>query len=442
MDITLEKKTSTEGFIKITLKEDDYQPQVEEKIKDYSKKANIKGFRPGKVPFSYIKKLYGKSILVDEINQILSQSVTNYIKENKINILGEPLPNQDKSKSIDWENQKDFDFEYNIGMVDEFEYDLSPKVKVTAYDINVDDKTVAETIENLKLQNGTMTNPDVSEEGDALFGTLKQGDFTKDLLIESEDIDKELSKKFIGLKSGDSVKFDLHKAFTDSHRLSHMLGISQDEAKALNGDFEFTVKNVNRRVPAELNQEFFDRIFGADNVKSEKEFLDKIAATIGDNYEKETLSFLDYTIQNQFVESTKMDLPDAFLKKWLVISSEGKVTEEDVEKEYDAYIKDLKWSLIRNKITDDLQIKAEHEEVIEKTKQMIRAQFAQSGLGTQLEDNIDAFVDNYLKGDEGKNYYQLFSQVQSEKVMAAIKEKISISHKKVDLEKFKKLVSN
>lgn len=442
MDITLEKKTSTEGFIKITLKEGDYQPQVEEKIKDYSKKANIKGFRPGKVPFTYIKKLYGKSILVDEINQILTKSLTNYIKENKINILGDPLPNRDKSSSIDWDNQKDFDFEYNIGMVDEFEYDLSSKVKVTAYDINVDDKIVEETVENLKVQNGVMTNPEVSEPGDALFGTLTQDDFTKDLLIESADIDKKSAKKFVGLKGSDSVKFDLHKTFTDAYQLSHMLGISEDEVKAMKGDFEFTVKNVNRRVPAELNQEFYDKIFGKDNVKSEKEFRDKLITTISENYEKETLSFLDHTIQNKFVETTKMDLPDEFLKKWLVASNEGKITEEDVEKEYDAYVKDLKWSLIKNKVIEDQEIKVEHPDVIEKTRQLIREQFAHSGLGSQFEENIDAFVDNYLKSDEGNNYYKVFNQAQSEKVMAVIKEKINISHKKVSLEKFKELVSN
>ncbi len=442
MDITLEKKTLTEGFIKITLKEDDYQPQVEEKIKDYSKKANIKGFRPGKVPFNYIKKLYGKSILVEEINQILSQSLTSYIKDNKINILGEPLPNRDKSKDIDWENQRDFDFEYNIGMVNEFQYDLSPKVKVTAYDIDVDDKVINETLDNLKLQYGTMTNPEVSEAGDAFYGTLTQGDFTKDLLLESTRIDKKLAKKFVGLKGGDTIKFDLHKAFSDTHELSHILGISEDETKAMAGDFEFSVKNINRKIPGEMNQEFFDKIFGKDNVTSEKEFLEKVKSTISDNYQKETLSFLDYSIQNKFVESTKIELPDEFLKKWLMTANEGKITAEDIEKEYDAYIKDLKWSLIKNKIVEDEQIKIEHEDVLEKTREIIRAQFAQSGLGAQFEDSIDAFVDNYLKGENGNNYHKVFQQAQSEKIMACIKEKINVSHKKVDLEKFKKLVSN
>ena len=441
MDITLEKKTSTEGFIKITLKEGDYQPQVEEKIKDYSRKANIKGFRPGKVPFNYIRKLYGKSILVDEINQILSNSVTQYIKENKIKIIGEPLPNQDKSKEIDWDNQKDFDFEYNIGMAGDFDYDLSSEVKVTAYDIYVDDETLSKTVENLKMQHGTMTNPDISEEGDALFGTLAQEEFTKDLLIETSDIDKSTAEKFIGLKSGDAVTFDLHQAFSDSHKLSQLLGMSEDETKSLSGDFEFTVKNVNRKVPAVLDKAFFDRIFTSGDVNSEQEFLDKIRSSIEDNYSKETKSFLEHTIENKLIDSTKIDLPDEFLKKWLMASGEGKITEEQIKEGYHAYTKDIKWSLIRNKIIEDLEVKIESEDVLETTRKVIREQFAHLGLGSQLEDNLDAFIDNYLKGDDGSNYSKMYSQTISDKLMAIIKEKISITREKVDVEKFNELVS-
>lgn len=442
MDITLEKKTSTEGFIKIKLKQNDYQPQVEEKIKDYRKKANVKGFRPGKVPSGYIKKLYGKSILVEEINQILSESLSNYIKENKINLLGEPLPNQEKSQNIDWENQDEFDFEYNIGMVDDFKYDLSDKVKVTAYEIKIDDKIVDETLDNLKVQSGNMANPETSEEGDAIFGNVNQGEFEKDLSVETADIDKKYVKKFIGVRKDDEIKFDLHKTFPDTHKLSHALGLTEEETKALTGSFQFTVKNINRRVPADLNQEFFDKIFGKDAVKSENEFIDKVKTTIGGNYEKETENFLNHSIQNKIVETTKIDLPDEFLKKWLLASNEGKVTPDDIEKDYDAYVKDLKWSIIKNKISVDENIKVEHEDVQEKTRDIIRMQFAQSGLGAQFESNINAFVENYLKGDNGNNYYKVFNETQSEKIMAVIKEKISISNKKVDLEKFKKLVSN
>ena len=170
MEITLNKKSSTEATIKITLKEADYQPKVEEKVKDFSKKANIKGFRQGKVPASVIKRMYGKTILVDEINHILTHSINDYIKENKINVLGDPLPDLEKTGSIDWDNQKDFDFEYNIGMVEEIPYDISKKQKVTEYQIKVDDDTLNDTLENIKNQFGKMTNPEESAEGDILFG--------------------------------------------------------------------------------------------------------------------------------------------------------------------------------------------------------------------------------------------------------------------------------
>ncbi|MDN5203277.1 trigger factor [Fulvivirgaceae bacterium BMA10] len=444
MDITLEKKTSTEGSIKITLKEDDYQPKVEEKIKEYSKKANVKGFRPGKVPTSYIKKLYGKSILVEEINQILSHSLTNYIRENKINILGEPLPNTDEQSSIDWDHQKEFDFEYSVGMVDDFKYDLSKKVKITAYDIELDDKTLNKTLEDLKVQYGEMTNPESSEEGDSLYGTLQQpeSEFSNDTLLNIDDIEKKERKKFIGAKKDDSIKFDLGKTIKDELVLQQITGKSKEEAADLKGDFEFIVKNVNRKVPAELNQEFFDKIFGKDIVKSEEEFIEKVKSTIGENYQRESNMFLDTSIQKELIKATKMEIPDEFLKRWLLTSNQGKVTEEDIEREYDIYVEDLKWNLIKNKIGEDNEIKVEHEDVNEKAKNLIREQLGQSGLSEQLEANIDSFADNYLKGENGNNYMKVYNQVQAEKIMDTIKGSITITRKKVDVEKFKKIVQN
>src|SRR5688500_12892187 len=176
LEITLDKKTNTEGLIKIKLTEGDYQPNVEEKVKDYARKANIKGFRQGKVPTGVIRKMFGKSILVDEINHLLSHKITDYIKDNNIQILGEPLPNHDKTRDIDWDAQKDFEFEYQIGLVEDFTYELSPKTKVKAYKIVVDDKTVQETLSDLKKRFGKVTYPEVSEADDTLYGELRLKD--------------------------------------------------------------------------------------------------------------------------------------------------------------------------------------------------------------------------------------------------------------------------
>jgi len=243
LDITLDKKGNLEAAIKITLKEADYQPKVEEKVKKYSKKANIKGFRQGKVPTSIIKKMYGKSIIAEEINHLVSHSLTDYIKDNNLKIIGEPLPDLEKVKNIDWDNQKEFEFEYSIGMVDDFAFDLSKKHKVKFFQISADTASVNETIENLKKQHGKMTNPEISEEGDSLFGALSQPvtDFIKDCLIDTTLVNKKVMKIFEDLKKGDVIKFDIKSIFTDDNTLASTLTIDIEEAKKLKGEFQFII---------------------------------------------------------------------------------------------------------------------------------------------------------------------------------------------------------
>ena len=441
MEITLNKKSSTEATIKITLKEADYQPKVEEKVKDFSKKANIKGFRQGKVPASVIKRMYGKTILVDEINHILTHSINDYIKENKINVLGDPLPDLEKTGSIDWDNQKDFDFEYNIGMVEEIPYDISKKQKVTEYQIKVDDDTLNDTLENIKNQFGKMTNPDESAEGDILFGTVANEalEIDEKTTIDLKNLKKKDLKKFVGLKKDDKVSFDLKKTFEDNE-IQHMLNRTEEEIKDVKGNFEFTLINVNRREAAELNQDLFDQVFGKDAVKSEKEFMDKIKETVEGNYKRETEQYLLNSIKDHMVDKTKIDLPDEFLKEWLLVTNK-ELTQEQIDNEYPLYAKDLKWSLISNKIAEDHEIKVENDDVREKAKELIRQQLASTGMGSQLEDNLDVFADNYLSAEEGKNYMQVFNTVRAERILEKIKSEITITSKKVSLDEFQKVIS-
>ena len=443
MDITLEKKNPTEASIKITLTEADYQPKVQEKLKDYGKKAQIKGFRPGKVPPALINKMYGKSILIEEINHILSHSVQDYIKDNNIKILGEPLPKTEDADKIDWDNQKDFSFEFELGLIDDFQYNLEGK-KVTKYQIKVDDDSIAETLENLQKQYGKMTNPEKSEKGDFLYGELKasEGDFEDKLSIPFDKIEEKESRKFIGVSKGDKIAFDINEAFKNAETIASVLNIDSERAKELKGDFEFDVLNVNRQESADLDQEFFDKIFGKDVVKSEEEFKNKVKETISQNYERETDAYLNNSIQEAIITDTKVDLPNDFLKKWLLASNEGKITEEDIKNEYDAYSKDIKWTLITNKISEDHEIKVENADIELKAKELIKEQLASSGLLGQFDDNLDVFVQNYLQSEKGENYMRIFNQVKAEKVFNAIKEKITVEEKQVDVEEFKKIVTN
>lgn len=444
MDIHLEKNNSTEASIKITLNEADYQPKVEEKLKEHSKKANIKGFRPGKVPPSLLKKMYGKSILIDEINQLLSHSVTDYIKDNNLQILGEPLPNTEHAEKIDWDNQKEYSFTYNIGLVDDFSYNLSPEVKVDQYQIELDDKSLNETLDNLRKQFGKMSNPEVSEDGDSLYGDLKktEGAFEElPVLLSIDDVEKEYQDKFIGAKKDDTIEFDLLAAVKEEN-LEKVLGKDPKQVGDLNGNFSFTVKNINRSELADFDQELFDKIFGKDAVSNEEEFRQKVKDTISENYNREAEQYLVKTIQDKLVDSTVINTPDEFLKRWLLATNEGKLNKEDIDKEYSLYLKELKWNLLQNKIGEENNIKVENEDVIEKAKNLIRMQLASSGMAGQLEDNLDTFADNFLKSEKGDNYMKLYNEVKSEKTLAFIKEKISIDQKKVDVEQFKQIALN
>ena len=442
MEITLDKHAANEASVKIKLGEADYQQTVDAKIKDYAKKANIKGFRPGKAPFTMVKNLYGTSVLVEEINTILSKSLNDFLKEQDFEVLGDPIPSEEDSQNIDWKKQKDFEFGYKIGFVENIDLNLDQKIDAKVYEIALSDKEVNEAIENIKKQYGKMTNPEVSEENDFLYGDLKavDGSYEETLSIPLSSLDGRTVKKFLGVKKEDTISFDPSKAIKGD--IAEALNISKEAAENLKGEFTFTVQNINRTEEAQLDQELFDKVFGPDQVSTEEEFLEKVKTILSENYQKEIKVFNEEQIKDGLISNHKLDLPEAFLKEWLIRANDGKVSNEDVEKEFPAYAKQLTWSLISNKISKDNDIKAEHEDVIEKTKEMIREQLASSGMGAQLEDNMDMFLQNYLQGNEGKNYMQMMTSVQNEKVLDFVKSKIDLKEEKIGVEKFKELLEN
>jgi trigger factor len=445
LEITLDKKSNTEGLIKIKLTEGDYQPNVEEKVKDYAKKANIKGFRPGKVPTGVIKRMFGKSILVDEINHLLSHKLSDYIRDNNIRILGDPLPNQEAAQTIDWDAQKDFEFEYQIGMVDDFKYEISDKIKVKAYKIEVEDKIVDETIADLKRRFGKVNYPESSGAGDSLTGDLRQndGDFKSEYtILDTSLVDKKEQKKFIGLKKDDTVEFDIDKVFSDKAGKARLLGLSSEtEAEAINGPFVFTVATVSRIEDAKAGQELFDRVFGKESVTNEEEFINKVRETVAENYKRESDHFLEHNIEDHLIKHTRINLPEDFLRSWLKNSGEGKVTDDVLDKEFDSYKRGLVWDLIRNKIAEDNTIKVETEEVRNKAKELIVAQFGGQAFAEQMKDRLEGIADNYLSNEDGQNFMRLFHQLRNQKIIDYIKENISISEKKVSVDEFKKIVA-
>jgi trigger factor len=439
LEITLDKHAANQASVKISLNEADYQPKVEAKLKDYAKKAVIKGFRPGKAPVSMVKRMYGTSVMVDEINSILSSSLNTYLKEQPFKILGDPLPVIESADKIDWDNQKEFDFEYRIGFVENINIDLNQDLAVSAYNVEIDDATVQDAIDNLRSQYGKMTNPEVSEKDDFLYGDLKSedGSIEKTFSLPLSKVKEEKLQNFIGLKKGDVITLNPQETITEN--TTELTGVAEED---LSGNFTFTVQNINRTENSELDQEFFDKIFGPDQIVSEEAFRNKVKDVLAENYNKEIKVYSEEKLKEALVSKADIQLPDGFLKEWLIRANEGQVTEQQVEDEYPIYAKQLVWSLISNKIATENDIKAEHADVIEKTKQMIREQFASSGMGAQMESSMDLFVDNYLKGKDGQNYMQMMTSVQNDKVLGFVKEKAGVTEEFISVEKFKELLQN
>jgi len=443
MEILFDKKDAANASLTVKLTKEDYKSKVDHKIKDYTKKVSIKGFRPGKVPVAVVQKMYGKSLLVEEVSAILAESINTYINENKLRLLGEPLPDNEATGIVVWNNDADYAFVYNLGLVPDFTVDLTAKTGLTAYDIEVNEKSVQETLENLKQQFGEMVDVETSSEGDFINGKLKEvaGTFESTTLLPTSKLAKSELKKFIDLKVGDTVSFDIQKAFdNDAAVIAHFTGASNEVAATMSGQFEFTVETVRHTKLPELNQELFDKVFGKDAVTSVEEFNIKLKETIVDNYKRESKSLLSRELQKALVENTKIDLPSAFLKRWLLTTNEGKISQEQIETEFDYYAKELKWNLIQNQLAEKNNIKVENNEVLDKTKEMMRTQFGGMPLDAQMEEFLNKFADNYLKEEKGKNYLKIYEQIVHDKTMEHLLSNIKLATKKVNVEQFQDLM--
>ncbi|MBS1542603.1 MAG: trigger factor [Bacteroidetes bacterium] len=442
MNITLDKPSPTDGLIRVSMQESDYLPKVEEKVKEYSRKMNIKGCRQGKVPAGVVRKMFGKSILVEEVNHLLSHAVSDYIREKKLNVLGDPMPNEEKARLIDWDLQKDFEFEFKVGIVEDFKVELSTDIKLTAHIINVDQKMIDETLEDIKRRFGNLAYPDESSETDNLFGDVTDASGNKkSSYIQISKLNQTAQKKFVGLKKESELSFDVEEISSDLQVIAQAINVSEEEAGKAKGLYTLKVTNITHMEPAVINQELFDKVFGKDVVKSEEEFMNKIRETIAENYKRESDHRLEHEIQHYMTDHVKVNMPDEFLKTWLKTTGDGSITDDVLSKEFNDYKTGLKWDLIKNRIADEHQIKVEGDEVRSRAKDMIAQQFGGAGIAEQLGDRFDKIADNYLAGQDGKgeNFMRIYNQMRHDKIMKVVREKITVNEKKVTLDEFKKL---
>ncbi len=444
MNISLNKASDLQGRLTVVVTEADYKEKVEAKLKDYRKKASIKGFRPGMVPATLIKKLYGQSALVDEINHELGHAVSDYIKENKLNLVGEPLPAVEEADAIDWEKDTEFTFHYDLGFHGDFTVDLAKMKAIQSYEIKADKKEIDETIENLKKQFGEQTHPESVEDRDLVFGTFTQGDWVEKSAIPMHAIQDKSKKVFIGAKKGDTLKFAIDKVFVDAKALALATGKKEEEVAELKGEVSYVVEDITRQVPSELNVAFFDKVLGPGKATDEKSFRAEVETIVGENYAREAKYLLRIDAEKAILESVKIDLPEEFLRTWLIRINEGKFTPEQIDQDFDNVKRDIRWNLIKNEIAEKFEVKVDYPEVVEKAKDMVRQQFGgylssdQPGIEEMIEKIAMGYLSDKSKGD---NFMNLYNQAFSDKVSNAIVENIPNKTTKIDVEKFKEIAA-
>jgi len=443
MNISQEKIDSLNAVVTINIKPEDYQPRVEKAIKDHAKKAKIPGFRPGMVPPAHIKKMYGKSILVDEVNNLLSDTLNNYINEQQLEVLGQPLPKAD-DKQYNWDFADDFEFNYEVGLAPAFEVDFSSKDKVTQYVIKADKETLEARIKNIRKSYGKMTNPDVSADGDVLYAELVQlspdgsvfdGGVSNTTSVRLDQVqDEKIKKSLIGLKKDDEVTLDIQKAYNnDATRIAAILKVDDETAAGLKSNFRLTVKNVNRLEESDLNQEFFDKLFGEGTVTTEDEFRAKITEEVEAMFAQDAERKLQNDLYKLAIEKATFQLPDEFLKRWLKATNE-KLTEEELTGGYEDFAKNLKWTLVENKIIKDNKIEIKYEEVFAAAKQRLDAQFRMYSPQPLSEEQLGQYTVQYLQNRDEAN--KIFEEVKAVKALDYLKSVVTLENKEVDAKDF------
>jgi len=445
MNISQENIDDLNAIINIELTPEDYKTQVDSVIKDQAKKAKLPGFRPGMVPASHIRRTYGKAILIDEINKIVGDGLNNFITENKLEILGQPLPKEEEGKEYAWDFTEDFKFQYEIGLAPKVEVPFSDKDTVTEYTIKADEETLNSRISNLRKSYGKRSNPEVSEENDVIYGELKQvddknevveGGIVKTASLRTDIIDvKKIKKSLVGLKKGDVVVIDLKKAY-DASTVARILEIEEDQVEALNSLFQLTVENVNRLEEAELDQEFFNKIYGEDEVKTEEEFRARLTKEIEDMFVQNADQKLQNDLYTLGMDRVKATFPDEFLKRWLKATNE-KLTDEEIQEGYDDFAKNLRWTLIENKIINDNELEIKYEEVVATAKDRLLAQFKMYGQQELPEEQLNQYAMQLLQDKEQAN--RLFEEVKALKVFDYLKGLVKIEKKDIPYNKFLEL---
>ena len=436
MKISFHQKTPTEASIAIKVEAADYQPSVAKSIKAYSKKANIKGFRPGSVPTSLIQQMYGRSIRIDEVNKLLNEALVKYLQEKEIRVLGTPMPVLDKLEAIDWEHQQDFEFEYSIGMAGEFTCALSKQLKVTGYKITgVAKETVKDLVEKLRKTHGTAAVVAKSTAHDVVYGELHYPaqDFRVQTKIDVDKVGPKALALFVDLGPEDKITFDVAHVLQEDTKLPGVTAQVHEAMRRLGGQAEFTVEQVRRSTPAALTQAFFDKVLGQGIASTEQDFIEKLRTGLMQHKQQEADYRLEKAIQAALLKEAAIVLPDDFLRRWLQ-ERDKEVSKEQVAAYYQQYATELRWSILMEKLSKAHKLQVTHEEVVE----VVQQRFQATSNTEEAAQNVAQLTQKFLKENNGQHYKQMYETLQAHKFLNFVKDQITIATQEVSAEEFDK----
>lgn len=449
MNVSLQNIDKVSALLTVKLEKQDYQEKVEKSLKTFRQKANMPGFRPGMVPMGLIKKQYGKAILAEEVNKLLQEKVYEYLRENKVNMLGEPLPNEEKQQPVNFDTQEDFEFVFDIALAPEFEAKLDMNDKIDYYTIDVTDEMIDRQVKMYTQRAGNYEKTDVYADGDMLKGLLaeldengstKEGGIQVEGAVMMPSYMKNDAQKaiFNGAKVNDVLVFNPSEAYEGSEaEIASLLKIEKEKAAEVKSNFSFQIEEITRFVEGELTQEIFDQVYGEGVVKSVDEFRAKIKESIAAQFVADSnYNFLINVRKYLTRKVGKLEFPDALLKRIALLNNEEK-GEAFVAENYDKGIEELTWHLIKEQLINANEIKVEQQDVVAMAKEATRAQFAQYGMMNMPDDLLENYAKEILKKKESVD--GLVNRVIEAKLAEALKGKVTLNEKTVPVEEFNKM---
>ncbi len=451
MKISVEKIDELNGIIQVDIKKNDYAERVDKALRDLRKKMNLPGFRKGNIPMSIMIQRYGKSVIVEEVHKLLSEKLTGYIADNDLKLFGEPLASKTKKNIANWEDPEDFTFFFDIANIPEIEVEIDKSVTSLLYKITPDDKIINDYIKNYQHKFGEYKETDSIDTNHLVYGqfvqmgkdgkTVENGLTVEDALILPRYIqDEKVKNDFLKLSVGGSLVFNPMQAIKNETELANLFKIDKSEVEKLDTDFSYTINKITKFEPAEINTALFEKVYGKDAVKDEAEFRNKIKEEAEHNLAHESDYQFKIDLKKTILEKFPINLPEDFLKRWLIETAEdkSKITDEILEKEFPVFSDNLKWSIILDSLAKKLNIQISEEEINEGAKHYTRQQLYQYGLYQITEEQVGEYTKEILKNRNEAN--KIIEGIRESKVIEQVKTLITIKNKKISLEDFNKLL--